>query len=621
VITPRLLQRFGVGAALTVLPLVLLATAVGFALTGALVAVILLELGDGGLRHSLYRVGTEILYLPIPTALRDGGKLIADAVSLRGGQAVAALVALAATSFLPGPRALGVVIAVIAVVWLVAIQVVRRAYVTQFRDMLLAGEIQRDVGLPALDAESVRLLVETLTSPDEVEALAALDLLERRATVPAFVLYHPRFEVVRRALALLHGELRPDVARVLDHLIGHTDPEIRAAALATSGRIGYRTDALVAALDDPQARVRAAAYVGLTRIPEHAPRIEHGIAELLAGSTADRVALASALEFSPSPSSREVLSKLLAHHELEVVRIVLRVLENMPAFVELDQVIPLLADAQTRTEARRVLLAVGPRALRQLIAALDDPGTPPAVRRHLPRTIGRFRSQEAAAALVARLPHEPDRAAAYKLLRALGRMCNDDPNLEIDPEPVRIYVRRAVHDAVRYAKLADRFETSGEPVSTSTVLIVELLAEKQAVALEHAFRGLGVLDPRAGLRSVHDALIGNDEGRRAAAREILEATVPAEVRVPLLALTDKLAAEERFALLVGLTPDEQPASEQQVFSQLLTDPSESLRCVVAFHVAERNLVTLRAELARLRPTIDAPLVRDAFDQAIARLDA
>jgi hypothetical protein len=53
---------------------------------------------------------------------------------------------------------------------------------------------------------------------------------------------------------------------------------------------------------------------------------------------------------------------------------------------------------------------------------------------------------------------------------------------------------------------------------------------------------------------------------------------------------------------------------------LLADPSESLRCVVAHHVAERHLVALRGELARLRPLDGPVLVVHAFDQAMARLD-
>jgi len=63
-VTPRFLTRRGVGDALTVLPVIVVASTLGFAVTGAAVAIVLFKLGDGGLRHSLHRVASEILRVP-----------------------------------------------------------------------------------------------------------------------------------------------------------------------------------------------------------------------------------------------------------------------------------------------------------------------------------------------------------------------------------------------------------------------------------------------------------------------------------------------------------------------------------------------------------------------------
>ena len=618
IVTPRLLTRWGVGAALTVLPVILVASALGFALTGALIAVLALELGEGGLRHSLHRVGSEILYLPVPTKVRDGWKLVADAISLRGGQALGALLLLALAAFGASSRVLGTVTALAAVGWLVVIVIVRRAYIGQFRDTLQAGEIQRDVGIPQLDADSIALLTESLSNPDEIEALTALDLLARRAEVPAFVLYHPSRAVVRHALFLLEGRPRPELARVLAHLVEHSDPKIRAAALVASSRINLHHDELVAALDDPNVDVRAAALVSVNEA-EHADRVAAGIDALLSGSTEDRVALATALGYvTPHPKFQAVLHSLLDHGEPTVLHHVLHVLERQPALVDLDHLVVLLEDARIRADVRRVFVAVGHRGLDRLIAALDDPQTPLGVRRHLPRTISRFRSNVAIAALVARLPHEPDTGVTYKVLRALGRMRADDPSLVIDPTPVREYLRRVVADAARYATLADRLAAEGDS-SSGAELISELLAEKRRRAVEQAFRTLGVLFPRAGLRSVHDALAGTDEARRAAAREIVDAIAPTEIRGALLAIVDEVPSELRRIELGDLASGPFATYEDFV-TTLLADPSESIRCVVAHHVAERRLVALKADLMRLRPVIGPPLVIDAFDQAMARLD-
>jgi len=614
-VTPRLLARWGVGGALTVLPLILVASSLGFAITGAVIAVIALKLGDGSLRHSLHRVGSEILYLPVPSAVRDGWKLVADALGQRGGQALAALAVYASVSIGTTARGLAGMTAVCGVGWLVMLVVVRRAYIVQFRDTLQAGEIQRDVGLPALDADTVARLTESLASPDEIEALAALDLLARHTGVPALVFYHPRPAVVRRALSLLDGKLPLSVARVLGHLLEHKDPKIRAAALAASVRTGGGRHRLLAALEDPELEPRAVAIAGLA---QEGDDVEARVSALVNGPGDGQLALAEAIAFMPGPRFRSVLVNLIARGNPAVIRQVLRVWAREPALADHRLLLELLADARVRTDVRTVFVALGKAGLDALIDALDDPATPEPARRHIPRTLSRFRAPAAAAALVARLPHEPDHRTVLKILRALGRMRTDNPALAIDPAPVRAYIHRSVRDAVRYAMFGDYLEQHQIDGSPSAAMIGDLLAERRRIAIEHTFRALGILHPEGGLRSVHDAFISGDEARRAAAREILGALVNGDLRAPLLAVLDDLSPVQRRERVGDLAPGRFDTYEAFI-AALLADPSESLRCVVAEHVAERHLTALTGDLTRLRPADGHPLVTHAFDHALAVL--
>ncbi|MBV8757088.1 MAG: hypothetical protein JO257_07435 [Deltaproteobacteria bacterium] len=585
VVTPRLLARWGVGGALTLLPLILVASALGFVATGTLIAVIALKLGDGSLRHSLHRVSSEILYLPVPAAVRDGWKLVADALGQRGGQALAALLVFASVSVGTTARGLAALTGACGVAWLVVLAIVRRAYAAQFRDTLQAGEIQRDVALPALDADSIVRLTESLASPDEIEALAALELLARYTGVPALVFYHPRTAVVRRALALLDGELRPEVMRVLGHLLEHTDPKIRAAALAASLRTGGNRALLLTALDDPEPEPRAVALVGLACAGDD---VAERIAAMVSGRAATQLALAEAIAFFPEPRFRDTLLDLLAREDVAVTRQVLHVWTHAAALAERARLLGFLADPRLRGDARVALLALGRSGLDMLIEALDDPHTPAAVRRHLPRTISRFRSATAAAALVNRLPHEPDSATEQKLLRALGRMRTNDPALPIDPAPIRAYLHRVVRAAARYATFADYLAL--HPLETrSGGLIQGMVAEQRRIAVEHAFRALGILHPLAGLRSAHDAFTTDDEARRGAAREIVMTLVPSDVRVPLLAVLDDLPPAVRRARTGDLAPA--PFHDEPSFlAALLADPSEWIHFVVAAHVNERPVL-------------------------------
>jgi AAA family ATP:ADP antiporter len=617
VVTPRLLDRVGVGSALAILPFLVLATTLGFVLTGAAVAVFALKLADGGLRNSVHRVVSEILFVPMPSHERERAKPLVEVFGQRGGQALAAGIVLAIASDANATWSLAVATTATVVLWLVVVATMRRAYVRRFRDKLDAAGIHREARLPMLDGASIELLLETLASPDEREALAALDLLAQRGErIPALVLYHPSDSVVRHALSLLEGELRPDVSRVLHQLTAHADPQIRAAALAASSRTGLHCDQLIAALSDPEADVRAAAVVGLslirtTKRTEMTRDVETEIAALRDGSVDERIALAHAIARQPDDRFRSLLLQLASRREPSVIREVLRAWEHAPQLADVERLLKLLEDPHVRGDARRVFIAGGQLYLARLLDALDDPRTSLGVRRHLPRTISRFHSPEAAGALVARLPREPDGATQFKILRALGRMRADTPDLAIDAAPIRAYARRSIEDASRYAALSAALALHRPRPTPGFELLRELLDEKRLHAIERVFRALGILHPLDDLRNVHDAFVGRHDDHRGAAREILEHLVSLDLRAPLFALLEGEIDLEALR-------EEYPA-HRDVLAALLADPSDSLRCVTAHHVAELQLVELRDELVRLKPMAESALVTNAFEQAIERL--
>jgi hypothetical protein len=291
-----------------------------------------------------------------------------------------------------------------------------------------------------------------------------------------------------------------------------------------------------------------------------------------------------------------------------VAREVVQIWEREPALADGDRLLLLLDDPHLRGHVRRAFLAGD--HLERLLAALDDPRVSLGVRRHLPRTLSRFRSPVAAAALVARLPREPDGTTEFKILRALGRMRADDPALAIDPQPVRSYVRRSLEDAGRYRRLA-RALAAHDRGAPGMDLLAELLVEKRRHAIERAFRALGILHPAADLRSVHDAITSGDDERRTAAREIVDEVLPADERARLL---DELEGRDPPAAFTY-------GSHEELLAALLVDPSDSLRCITAHHVAERRLVALRGELVRLQPLTASAVVTHACAQAIASLDA
>lgn len=606
-ITARLLEKAGVGTALMVLPMIVLASATGFLLTGALVTILVLKLADGGLRYSVHRVVSEILFLPMSPSARDERKPMVDVIGQRGGQALAAFAAMMIAGGAAGTHALALLVTAGVVAWLAVIVLTRRAYVQQFRATLGTRGSHHEVGVPALDAVSVAMLQSALASPDEAEAAAALDLLAtRKEAIPALVLYHPNPAIVRRALASLGDTLRPDIVRILEHLSRHADPLIRAAAIAAANRTGYQATCLAAARHDPSPDVRAAAIVASYEDPQ-VPAAGVGLMRFVHGSVEDRTALARAIGRDPRPVFRDVLVQLFARRETPVVREILQIWEQEPALADIDLLIRLLDQPHVRGDVRRAIEAVG--NVQRLTETLDDPRAPLEVRRQLPHSISRFRSRPAFDALIARLLREPDGATEFKILRALGHMRADDPSLPVPTPPLRSYMRRSVGDAARYRRLTRALART--EVSPATALLCELMTQKRREAIDRAFRALAVLHPDADLRRVHDGFVSTRPDRRAAAREILDEVLPLEERAPLV---DELQERDPITAELYLT-------HADVISALLVDPSDSVRCIAAHDVAQRRLISLRADLVRLRPVTGSTFVTLAFDQAIARLDA
>src|SRR5262249_61227334 len=103
----------------------LLGAATGFLVVGGLACALGLRVLDAGLRPSLNRVGTELLYVPVSPAKRRLLKPSIDTLGQRGGQTLASVLLLLLME-LPRATALGAaVLAVGAGGWLLVIRLLR----------------------------------------------------------------------------------------------------------------------------------------------------------------------------------------------------------------------------------------------------------------------------------------------------------------------------------------------------------------------------------------------------------------------------------------------------------------------------------------------------------------
>ena len=472
-------------------------------------------------------------------------------------------------------------------------------YVERFRASLrsLGRDAPREV--PRLDLRALESLVSALSSPDPDEVVAAIDLLdayERGRLVPPLVLYHPTTRVVVRALELFREHPAPGVDALVPWLLAHPDAEVRAAALRARG--GTADPALLRKLllGDADPVVRAAAFAELAQRDLLSADCEQEVLAAFLASPGDSLpALARAAAALPAERGLPWLEGLASHADPAVHRTLAEEIARAPALGHLPLLLQLLAHPDSREAARSALVALGPAALEALAEALRDGATPRRVRRHLPRSISRFPGEAAAPILSEALASEEDPRVRFKILRGLGRMRSDRPDLAIDPKPVAAVAELSLRRAVEMIAFQVVLGASPASLRSDGELLGRLLLEKEERAVERVFRALHILDPTLEFRALFEALRASDGPAQAAAREVLEHVVEAPLRDGVLAVVSPGSPEERLAaalrfhapegasvLLEGSAPEERvAASLGALWRALETDEDPVLAAVAA----------------------------------------
>jgi ATP:ADP antiporter, AAA family len=649
VIAPRLLRSAGIHRTLLVMPVLVLSASLGAAVVGSLISVLLLKAADGALRHSVNRLGTEILYLPLSNDLRDRFKGFIEAIGQRGGQALASVLILATIALGGGVEAVAFGVVVVSLAWLLGTVGLEPLYVALFRSELKRGTIETRAEVPELDLRSLEALIGGLSSEDDVEVVAALDMFaayEKTNLIPALILYHPSPSVVLRALDLLSGSDRADVIRVAGRLLRHSNEEVRAAALRIQAAHQPPTALLDRQLGDASLAVQATAVIGLV----HAGSIsdtdaERRLREIIASDHAEvRLALAQGLHLLDPRRYAWLASELAARDEPGLSGAIAHSLALVPDPASVPTLLRLLSEREARSDARQALVALGDPALDALERALGDAATPRALRRHLPRTISRFPGSRPAAILQAFLAKESDDVVVFKILRGMGRMRADDPQMPVDRELLESLASETVARAVTVTYWRHFVATARRRLPTvrthAAELLMAALFDHADRALEKAFRLMHILDPTEELELVYDALKSSDREVHARGRELLEHVMPGPFRHGILALVDDLPVAEQLGLalkshqppgcreLLELDAELEAAGEEEraelasrllagyagCLATMLDDRSRVIRAIAGYHLAELDVASAASSRQR-----HPERARTMTDRAVALL--
>ncbi len=523
-----LVQRLGVLSAFLVLPVLLLGGSVATIVVGGILTVVLLtKAADGGLRHSLHRVTSELLWMPLPDEVRTWSKTFIDTVVVRIAQALTASALLfCASQDWDDPTSLGFGLAGLALVWAVLGIGMRRPYLQVFRSAL--DNRRRNVPIE-LDLDAVELVVEALSSREPPKVIAAMNLLasnKRTRLIPALILYHESTDVLVTALDTISRDGRRDWIPLGTRLLDHENGDVRVAAMRALGRIGV-VDAADERLYDVRPEVRGhAAFLVESRDAEGDPSDHQAIREVLSlDGTAGRMAklgLLASISDAPEQRYADLLIRLVRDADDQVAT---AAAEGM-AKIRDRRFIPLLIGRLDRRTGRPIvrdaLTNQGGRALKRLGQALEDPNTKERVRRHIPRAIANFDSQRAIDLLVQQLLGEQLGVVRYRLIRSLGRLVTRGAG-RVRGKPLEPLLERALIEHLRMSALAAQLNDHGSDcASRSLPLLIQLLQDKAGQALDRAFRILQIMNPHEDVRSLEGAATSGDRRLRARALEYVD---------------------------------------------------------------------------------------------------
>jgi AAA family ATP:ADP antiporter len=574
VFTSKIHAILGVGVAMRILPttiglgtLVILLTG-GFFPALLLPAVFALKVGETGVRYSVEQSTRELLFLPIPSAIRTRVKAFLDVLLIRSSEGVAALLLLPVAFGIVSPVQVSWLTLALVITWFIAAGAAYRTYVGCFRDSLKERTLDAVVPINLSDIRTVELLVQSLGSADSRQVLHSLDILDKNGRghiVPPLLLYHDDPEVRQRTLQVLANADRRDAAPLVERRLSDDHPEVRAEAI----RVLTEFDAvdvgalMLPRLNEVDPKVRAAAVACLINQGDESAshQARHALRDML--SDADPESRAEAIRAIGAIRSTEFDASLLQALDdpdpsvaREGIHAVQRLIDRdgfNPLF--LPRLVSLLQNRRLKLDVREALVSFGDDAVPMLAHFMKDREESIFVRRSIPKTLARIGGAMAVSALVESLLEAEDAFLRAQIVEALA-MQRD----EVHRRGASAHIEQAIKtEAQRYLRrLTELVVVGGGSAGLESPLprwdwrdqnlLAQMLAERMEDHLLTLFGLLTLLYPPQDVWASYRSLLSGKRTLRANALEYLENRLSGHVRHDVFSVIGDMPIEEKLRI-------------------------------------------------------------------------
>ena len=555
-ISSRLLNRFGVGVGLLVLPVAhIICTFAIAAVASAPAAMFWLVIANQGfyktLKHPLDNPSFKILYQPLPRRERLAAQIVVEAIVTPLAIALAAVLIIVLGGLgNTSTSALTYLMLANFAAWTIVASFVFREYGTALVRALEKRSLDR-TSFSIEDEKSVTLIRSKLTSEYPEDVIFALDLLQRvdSASIEerwSELLTHPSDDVRRYVLMQIETHRPKSLADAVGRLVSHEGvPVVKAVGLRALAALGDPTNLVAGHLHDPDRAVERGALIGVLQTRERsngAARAQQRLEELaIAPEPADRVLACKVLGDTVWHETSSILLSLLEDGDRQVRCAALRAAGKRRDPSTLEIVIRQLEEPRFRADASRALRDAPTEAAPLLAKAIVDPGFSSQARARMARLAGRLSSFDQHAALWHAYQSFGEPVRQEALLASSARGYSDRDNGE------SVMLNRIESEVEEIAwglgVLRDlRGESAFQPLVESLRAEIEQSRDRVLLLLSFIYNRQSILTARDNLQS-------SSREKRAYAAEILEVTLAQEVKELTLPLTEDLAPGERLERL------------------------------------------------------------------------
>jgi len=573
---------------------------------------------DTSLRYTVDKTTREILFMPLPTAMKYRAKPFADvAVDRFAKGAGAALLIIAIKGFGFTWWQLSWISLVVAALWMLMAMRARREYLRSFRRSLETQVMEvTDLKISGADLSTIETLIQELSQPDPARVVYAIDMLEsldKRSLVTPLLLYHESPRVRRRALRAI-GSVRRDIALgwlpQVRRMLSDADAGVRAAAIMAIGNINNEDAATLSRplLADPDARIRVTAAVALAAspVPADVDAAEAALLDL-ASDTRDasrcaRRDVAAAIHHIENPRFRRLLIPLLYDEAPEVAH---EAMESVQAagtsdFIFVPTLVALLRNRQLKARARQVLVSYGEPVVDVLAHFLRDPDENIWVRRHIPTALSQIPSQKSVDVLVAALD-EPDGFLRFKVIAALERLRRSDAPLAFPKERLETEALREGAHFFNYLSLHSNL-FGRKPFESD--LLSRTLDQKMERTRDRVYRLLALIYPWRDIGAAQWTLAHGDGRSRASASEYLDNILTGQLRKRIMPVLEDLPAAERVRRGNVLLKT-RPRDQEDTLLHLINDDDQVVAAVAIDVVRQHQMWTLGDDIEHVLAHRDA----------------